>query len=317
MASPPAAVAGTGARRALTRSLKSLRAWPPLNIPATAICRRASVLTRREPTFLVRHLPRSGLVKAELPDGQMLQLWSRGDDNIASPVFWSGYSAIEPEASPLFYRLARTARTTLDIGAHVGFYALLAAYANPRGHVYAFEPLQAAYDRLVANAALNGVSNLSCLRTAAGTRDETLEFFHVDGVDGVPSSSSLSRQFMEAELSHHATRSETVQVISIDRFLHDRGVAGVDLVKVGTESTEDDVLAGMLETLRRDRPKVICEVVPRGHAEALQTILEPLGYRYFLLRPQGPQPRPDLTPDDEWRTFLLVPETDLPFDGPG
>jgi len=315
--SPPAAVAGTGARRALTRSLKALRAWPPLNIPATAICRRASALTGRQPTFLVRHLPRSGLVKAELPDGQTLQLWSRGDDNIASPVFWSGYSAIEPETSPLFYRLARTARTTLDIGAHVGFYALLAAYANPRGHVFAFEPLQAAYDRLVANAALNGVSNLSCLRTAAGSRDETLEFFHVDGVDDIPSSSSLSRHFMEAELPQYSVRSDAVQVVSIDRFVRDRGITGVDLVKIDTESTEDDVLAGMLETLRRDRPKVICEVLPRGPADALHAILEPLGYHYFLLRPEGPQRRPDLTPDDEWRNFLLVPEADLPFDGSG
>jgi hypothetical protein len=122
---------------------------------------------------------------------------------------------------------------------------------------------------------------------------------------------------MEAELPQYGIRSETVQVISIDRFLHDRDVTGVDLVKIDTESTEDDVLAGMQDTLRRDRPKVICEVLPRGPAEALQAILEPLGYQYFLLRPEGPQRRPDLTPDDEWRNFLLVPEADLPFDGPG
>jgi FkbM family methyltransferase len=43
--------------------------------------------------------------------------------------------------APLFWRLACKARVTLDIGAHVGYYSVLAGMANPAGTVFAFEPL--------------------------------------------------------------------------------------------------------------------------------------------------------------------------------
>jgi len=59
-----------------------------------------------------------------------------------------------------WFHLAARAGIVLDVGAHVGFYALLAAHANPKGRVFAFEPHPSVYGRLIRNLSLNGVENV-------------------------------------------------------------------------------------------------------------------------------------------------------------
>ena len=47
----------------------------------------------------------------------------------------------EREQTALFRELIRPGHTVLDVGAHVGYYTVLAsALAGPRGAVWAFEP---------------------------------------------------------------------------------------------------------------------------------------------------------------------------------
>lgn len=45
-----------------------------------------------------------------------------------------------------------------------------------------------------------------------------------------------------------------VDVTSIDVFVQDRNLTGIDLVKIDTEGTEADVFLGMAETLERTVP---------------------------------------------------------------
>jgi hypothetical protein len=66
----------------------------------------------------------------------------------ATMLFWRGWDGDEPETSPFFFDCPRASRLTLDIGANVGYFALLAPNANPNGHVHAFEPLLKVHERL-------------------------------------------------------------------------------------------------------------------------------------------------------------------------
>ncbi len=100
---------------------------------------------------------------------------------------------------------------------------------------------------------------------------------------GIPSSSSLSREFMS---NHpHAIPIE-VEVIRLDQFVADHGL-NVDLVKIDTETTEPDVLAGMANTLERDKPDVFLEVLEQTDGEAMDAVVLPLGYRLLEVRPDG------------------------------
>lgn len=287
----------------LKTTLKRLRASQPLNYVATSAVHSLLSATGRQSEFVIKHLHRVGTVEFRLPNGRTARLWSRGDDWVSNQVFWRGWGGYEPETTPLFYRLATAARTTFDIGAHVGFFTVLAAHANPAGAVFAFEPLPTVFQRLQQNVALNHLTNVECLTAAVGDQEGTAEFFHLGRE--LPSSSGLSLEFMR---TIGEVQSLKVSVLTLDRFVQERGLGRVDLVKIDTETTEPQVLRGMTEILQRDQPMLICEVLTGAGAEPLlEQILRPFGYRFYHLTPNGPILRDCIAAHDEWRNYLFTP----------
>lgn len=295
--------------REAKRGLKAVRGYEPLNHVLTSVLRATAREGGTPSRFLGRYLPRVGLFETPLPDGNLLKMWSNADDEITSAVYWGGWAGHEPETSRCFWELARSARVTLDVGAHVGYFSLLAAFANPAGTVHAFEPLPAVHDRLRNNVALNGLPNVSCHQLALGGEPGWARFYHLS--ECIPSSSSLSRSFMEEVADGRSLQATAVQVTTIDEFVTKNDLRDVDLVKIDTESTEGAVLAGMVRTLARDRPALVCEILPGGPADAVEEVLRPLDYEYFLLTDTGPSRLPRITPHPTWRNFLLRPSQPL------
>src|SRR5215472_7343841 len=204
---------------AVRSALKSLRTSQPFNYVTTSVTLGALNVAGIRPEFIVNHLHRAGTVRRRLPNGQTLSLWSRGDDWISNQIYWRGWDGYEPETAPVFFKLATSAEVTVDVGAYVGYYTLIAAHANPRGRVIAFEPMPAIHQRLIRNVKLNGLENVECLACAAGDVEGEASFFHV-GV-GLPTSSSLSFEFMRGTGD---LVSSSIQVITLDRFVAERGI---------------------------------------------------------------------------------------------
>jgi len=287
------------------RALKALRSSQPFNAVATSIMRAAMRVTGRPMEPVVKHLPRVGITSATLPNGQVARFWSRGDDWVPNQVYWRGWDGYEPEMTPLFYAAAQTARVTIDVGAHIGFYAILAALANPAGQVHAFEPTPGAHARLVRNLALNHVANVEAVCAAAGATPGQAELFH--GKTDIPCSAGLSRDFV-GMLNPNA-RAMRVDVVRLDDYVAELNVSTVDLVKLDTETTEPEVLEGLAETLARDRPTIFCEVLPQADGARLTALLEPLGYRFSLLTDDGPLERDRVVPDEHhWNQLFEVPQ---------
>ncbi len=60
------------------------------------------------------------------------------------------------------------------------------------------------------------------------------------------------------------------------------------VVKIDVEDFEAGVLRGMQETIFRDRPFIVCEVLPREHKnEKTREIVELLGYTAYWITPSG------------------------------
>lgn len=287
----------------MKRFLKQVRAWTPVNHAVTTPVKIAMDLAGVRSRWVQMYLPRSGEVQCVLPDGKVFRLWSRGDEYISNALFWEGPSSLEPETRDLFCRLARRSRVVFDVGAHVGVYSILAALANPECSVHSFEPLPKVFARLERNLAINRIENVTRMRAAAGASDGTAEFVHIAD-DTIPSSSSLSREFMS---SHPTTETSRVEVVALDSYARANGLAHVDLVKIDTETTEPDVLRGMARTLERDHPAIFCEVLS-GHETggALAEVLGPLGYRYYHLTGDGPVARDEIRGHEVWRNYLFT-----------
>lgn len=261
--------------------LKTIRSSQPFNWTTTSLIK--SLFAFGDPPELIRkHLPRCGTVRVKLPNGRWLYLWSQGDDWIASQVYWRGWADYEPDVAPLYFRLASKARVTLDIGAHVGFYSLLAAHANPVGRIYAFEPLPQVFERLHRNIVINDLMNVNCIKVAIGTNDGMAELFYEP--EGIPSDSSLSSDISRF---HQKLQRLVVPVRSIDSFVFENNLRNVDVVKIDTETTELQVLLGMVKTVQASRPIIFCEMWG-APGRAFDEILFPLGYRYYDLTDIGP-----------------------------
>ncbi|HEY6547477.1 MAG TPA: FkbM family methyltransferase, partial [Vicinamibacteria bacterium] len=226
--------------------LKAVRHSQPFNGVATTTCRALLRPFGRVPDSLVRHLPRRGRVSCRLPNGRQLILDTEADDWISNQVFWRGWDAYEPEATPIFYRMAREAAVVLDVGAHIGFHSLLASLANPSARVFALEPHPALFARLRQNIAANQLTNVFPVPAAAADSRGTGTLF-VPG-PGLPSSSTLANEFNVCPADR---RTMPVELTTIDALAEEHALDGVDLVKIDTETTEPSVLRGMTECLRR------------------------------------------------------------------
>ncbi len=289
-------------RAEVVKTLKLARSSQPFNFAATSLAYAYQQITGQHSEKIIKHLHRVGEVKRTLPNDRKLALWSKGDDWVSNQIFWRGWDGYEPETVQLFFRLAQRARITLDVGAYVGYYTLLAAHANPAAQVFAFEPLPTVFKRLQQNIQLNQLTNVTCINSAVSDIDGTAEFFHAP--NELPTSSSLSFEFMRATNDLMRTK---VPVIALDKFVREQKIARVDLVKIDTESTEPDVLSGMRETLQKDHPFIVCEVLKgRGSEKALSEILQPLNYRYYLLTPDGRILKDQIEGHPEWLNYLFT-----------
>jgi FkbM family methyltransferase len=228
---------------------------------------------------------------------------SRGDEWTPNQIFWRGLNNAEPD-SLVFYELAKTAEVTIDVGAHIGLYSLLAAAANPQGTIFAFEPFPRVFARLALNVEANHANNVQCLPLAAGGSEGIDRFYYIP-IESLPSSAGLNPGFFES--GHELVRSMHVPVTSLDYFCRLRKVDRVDLVKMDTESTEPAVLSGMRSILEASQPHILCEVLDSTRtAGEIESALRPYGYRYFHLTPNGPVRRDQVAGHASWRNYLFV-----------
>lgn len=289
----------------IKKTLRQMRASQPWNHLATSILHKAFTLAGHQSEFVIKHLPRTGITSIALPDAKILKLDATGEDWIPTQLFWRGWQGYDPEVTAFYYRLAESAQTVFDVGAHIGFFSILAGLANPAARVFAFEPLDQIFSRLTHNVALNGLTNVHCFRMAAGATEGVEEFYFPDGKE--PVSSSLRSDMLVESLGAEKVRHVPVPVVTLDEIVARHGVDCVSLIKLDTERTEHDVLAGCRATLERDRPEIICEVWPdAGNQRQLEDVLRPLDYHFYQLRPEGPAKRTEIIGSAEYLNYLFT-----------
>ncbi|SFM80559.1 FkbM family methyltransferase [Thermodesulforhabdus norvegica] len=141
----------------------------------------------------------------------------------------------------LFKKTLAPGMVVCDIGAHIGFYSLIAARkVGSRGRVYAFEPDPRTFPYLVRNIKQNGFSELIVPVKKAVSNQEGVLRLHLDEVTGGDTS-----------LFHRDTSGRTIEVqsIKLDDFLPNQ--VKVDVIKMDIEGGETVALEGMENVLKR------------------------------------------------------------------
>ena len=145
----------------------------------------------------------------------------------------------------------------IDAGAHAGVVSLAASrWVGPTGRVYAFEPSEREYRRLLDSLKLSRASNVTPVRAAVGAKSEKGSLMVADA--SFSGLNTLGERFAYAGIPM-ASR-EAVEIVTIDDFVRQHGVARVDAIKLDIEGGEAKALAGAKETLRRTRPALVLEL---------------------------------------------------------
>jgi FkbM family methyltransferase len=178
--------------------------------------------------------------------------------------------------------------TVLDIGAHHGFYTLLASKkVGPGGRVVAFEPSPRERERLERHVKWNEGTNVAIEGVALGETAGSAELFLVHGKETGCNS-------LRAPQNGSATMKIGVKVARLEDYLGSKQIGAVDFVKMDVEGGELGVLRGSGGFFEREpRPVVLCEVqdvrtAAWGYrASEIIGFLERAGLRWFAIREDG------------------------------
>ena len=166
----------------------------------------------------------------------------------------------EPFETAVFLDLVRPGGVVVDVGANIGYYAVLAAQrAGPAGRVHAFEPERANFRLLQANLRLNACANASARRLAICDRAGTERLYR--------DADNLGDHRLYP--SPGAPRSSVpVPTAALDA-LFPAGTR-LDVIKIDAQGAEYRIFRGMRGLLARRTAalRIITEVWPHGLAHA-------------------------------------------------
>jgi FkbM family methyltransferase len=175
----------------------------------------------------------------------------------------------------------------IDIGAHVGYFSLLAAVlSEKKGQIFTFEAAKGTFDVLEKN--LKPFFNIKTFHNAVTDVETDLTFFEF------PFSHSEYNTLHNAQFENEAWYKKfkpekiIVKGITLDSIVQKSDLKN-PLIKIDTEGAEAQVIKGGLETFKQQSPIVIMEFLTKnneGHKEAYN-ILTSLNYQAHTINQNG------------------------------
>ena len=175
---------------------------------------------------------------------------------------------------------AQEGSSVLDIGAHIGIHSIgMAKAVGATGTVHSFEPVAKLFIELNSNLHLNGVSNAKTYRFAVGGPNDP----EMIEMNSMPSDN-------EGGVSV-GTGGNKAKLVTIDSL----NIQNVSLAKIDVEGFENNVLEGMVNTLKKYHPVLLLEI--SKDYKKTSAFLKKLGYK--------------LEPISKQRDYIAIPDKNL------
>lgn len=197
-------------------------------------------------------------------------------------IMWSGI--YEPRLMDFLASRDTNGWVCVDIGANVGAISLLLAkLVGPEGKVFAIEPGPPNVARLNANFELNPDLAAQTEIVACGMGRTRSELWWAEEKDN-PGNAMLAQ-----EGSHR------IPVDTLDNFVREHDLDGLDFIKIDVEGMELDVMQGGKQSLLRFRPMLYFETLARygdvhsgSNFQLIESFLTGVcGYELFRISHRG------------------------------
>lgn len=199
----------------------------------------------------------------EVPDGIK---W-----HLRQGIYW------ESTIGRLIEKYTKEGSTAIDVGAHLGIHTItMSRKVGGAGKVVAFEPQHKMYTELLGNLALNGCLNVNAYRMALGEENRMIQ---------------LNQRNPENEGGTAiGTGGDDAQMVTLDSL----ELTNVSLIKIDVERYEYFVLQGARETILKNKPVIIfellsgddyftCDAETKQQFDNVFDFVRSLGYRVDLI----------------------------------
>jgi FkbM family methyltransferase len=208
--------------------------------------------------------------------------------------FMSGYFFLG-ETNPFETHIVRSLISSddvfIDVGSHIGWYALVASQCvGPGGEVVAFEPNPACLLELRANVKRNRMQNIRVENLALSDHNGSSEFWVGDDMGG--SFCKVNTQ----NLTYGTVHKIKVSTTTLDSYLKVHKFIKVRMIKIDVEGAETKVLRGSLQILRQFHPYILAEVIDDAliaggsSARELFDMMSKIGYKAYRIHKGKLQP---------------------------
>lgn len=142
----------------------------------------------------------------------------------------------------------------IDVGASLGISSLALSVIAPEGAIYAFEPAPESFEYLGKNLTANCVPNVKRFQMALDNVSGKATF-HVVPYFTAGSFTTDADSFLDSKSL--GSISLKVSCTTLDEFLEQHPLSGINLISVDVEGSEIAVLQGGVESLAKYRPRVL------------------------------------------------------------
>jgi FkbM family methyltransferase len=232
-------------------------------------CRRVPLLGSSLHRVVHSVLPYGSRIWIQIPEAEGKGLWFYAD-----PRFEVGYlnGDHEPWLQDVLRERLRPGDCFYDVGAHTGFFSLIAARrVGEEGVVIALEPDPDNAAVLRVNLAKNQVRQVKVIEAAAWSATGEVSFEQA-------SRASNRTQGRVIGSGNGGTQKIAAPAVCLDDLVFLRGERPPRLIKMDIEGGEWEALLGARRLLREVQPDLLCEVHDPDEIRPLQAFLAEFGY---------------------------------------
>jgi FkbM family methyltransferase len=254
----------------------------------------------KPPQSLYQHLHFQDVIDVKVDHDRSFKIMHYGY-SLENDIFWSGLKGNYDAVSiSLWLELSKTASVIFDIGANTGIYSLMAKCVNPEADIHVFEPVKRTFEKLQKNFALNNY-NVTVVQKAASNQDGKA-LIGDDVNEEHQYGATLNPNFITG-------KTYEIETITLNTYIKEKGIMGIDLMKIDVEAFEPEVLQGFSEYLFQFKPSILMEVVQDEPAKRLTELLKGSNYLFFNINEKNGARQVDvITKSDNFNFLICVPE---------
>ena len=219
---------------------------------------------------------------------------------VENEIFWNGiFNGWEKVSLSIWAELCENSNIIFDIGANTGVYALLAKTINPDAKIFAFEPVERVYGKLIANNNLNEY-DVNCFEKAISNFDGKATIYDKD---------TEHTYSVTVNTDTSATKENsiptTITTIRLDTFIDSVQLPKIDLLKVDVETHEVEALEGFGEYLKKFEPTFIIEILNDKIAQGIEELISEIDYEYYVIDENSGVKKVDQLRKSDYYNFLI------------